>query len=286
MAATSEAGQPQSCSRRSSALSRLLLTLSLLLLLLAAGSGAASESLHRSMVLDRHSGRLKVVPGLRRDSIAWANFTDRIKATGPVVILLVSSEQQWQRNEILLPLSAMIACDLGRPRGDKNGEKIYKYFEEIFNASGKPALVKEFGDWFSYTKSPRALIFRRNQTLVTDMDSMIKLMRYNNFKNDPLSECQQCDPKHNGENSISARSDLNPANGTYPFSALGLRSHGGTDMKVTSFELHSTYRMIAVNGPTWDEVPAFQWSKSPFSNLVHMGLPDLWRFLPVMVQWK
>ncbi|XP_067861820.1 putative phospholipase B-like 2 [Heptranchias perlo] len=160
------------------------------------------------------------------------------------------------------------------------------YFDEIFNASGIPALVEEYGDWFSYNKSPRALIFRRNQTLVTDMNSMIKLMRYNNFMYDPLSECQQCDPKSNGENSISARSDLNPANGTYPFSALGLRSHGGTDMKVTSFELHNTYRMIAVNGPTWDEVPAFQWSKSPFSSLLHMGHPDLWRFLPVMVQWN
>ncbi|XP_078410184.1 putative phospholipase B-like 2 [Cetorhinus maximus] len=160
------------------------------------------------------------------------------------------------------------------------------YFEEIFNASGKQVLVKEYGDWFSYNKTPRAQIFRRNQTLVQDMDSMIKLMRYNNFKNDPLSECEQCNPKRNGENSISARSDLNPANGTYPFSALGLRSHGGTDMKVTSFELHKTYQMIAVSGPTWDQVPAFQWSKSPFSKLMHMGHPNLWKFLPVMVQWK
>ncbi|XP_051888321.1 putative phospholipase B-like 2 [Pristis pectinata] len=160
------------------------------------------------------------------------------------------------------------------------------YFEEIFNASGKLALFKEYGDWFSYNKSPRALIFHRNQTMVTDMDSMIKLMRYNNFMNDSLSICQQCDPKPNGENSISARSDLNPVNGSYPFSALGQRSHGGTDMKVTSFELHKAYQMIAVSGPTWDEVPAFQWSKSPFRKLVHMGHPDLWRFLPVRVEWK
>ncbi|XP_072443457.1 putative phospholipase B-like 2 [Chiloscyllium punctatum] len=160
------------------------------------------------------------------------------------------------------------------------------YFEEIFNASGKAALVKEFGDWFSYNKTPRALIFHRNQTLVTDMYSMIKLMRYNNFENDPLSECKKCNPKCNGENAISARSDLNPANGTYPFSALGQRSHGGTDMKVTSFELHKNYQMIAVSGPTWDQVPAFQWSKSPFSKLMHKGQPDLWKFLPVMVQWN
>jgi hypothetical protein len=38
-------------------------------------------------------------------------------------------------------------------------------------------LVAEYGDWFSYDKSPRALIFLRNQSLVRDMDSMVRLMR-------------------------------------------------------------------------------------------------------------
>ena len=57
------------------------------------------------------------------------------------------------------------------------------------------------------------------------------LCRYNNFQHDELSRCN-CTPPYSGENAISARSDLNPANGTYPFSALGHRVHGGTDMKV------------------------------------------------------
>lgn len=61
------------------------------------------------------------------------------------------------------------------------------------------------------------------------------LIRYNNFKEDPLSQCDGCDPPANGENAISARSDLNPANGTYPFGALRQRQHGGTDMKVFIF---------------------------------------------------
>ena len=55
--------------------------------------------------------------------------------------------------------------------------------------------------------------------------------RYNNFQHDPLSQCN-CTPPYSGENSISARSDLNPSDGTYPFSALGHRRHGGTDNKV------------------------------------------------------
>lgn len=49
---------------------------------------------------------------------------------------------------------------------------------------------------------------------------------------DPLSLCKACTPKPNGENAISARSDLNPANGSYPFQALHQRSHGGIDVKV------------------------------------------------------
>lgn len=56
--------------------------------------------------------------------------------------------------------------------------------------------------------------------------------RYNDFLHDPLSLCKACRPQPNGENAISARSDLNPANGSYPFQALQQRSHGGIDAKV------------------------------------------------------
>ena len=55
--------------------------------------------------------------------------------------------------------------------------------------------------------------------------------RYNDYTHDPLSACN-CTPPYSGENAISARCDLNPANGTYPFDSLGHRSHGGTDAKV------------------------------------------------------
>jgi len=51
--------------------------------------------------------------------------------------------------------------------------------------------------------------------------------RYNNYKNDPFSKCD-CDPPYSGENTISARSDLNPVDGKYPFDALGHRDHGGS----------------------------------------------------------
>ncbi|POI30540.1 hypothetical protein CIB84_005710 [Bambusicola thoracicus] len=159
------------------------------------------------------------------------------------------------------------------------------YFEEIFNASGNLELVRKYGDWFTYDKNPRAQIFRRNETQVHDVDSMVRLMRSNNYLQDPLSQCQGCNPPHNAENAISARSDLNPANGTYPFAALRQRCHGGTDTKVTSFGMARTFGLVAASGPTWDDVPPFRWSTSPCSHLLRMGHPDLWRFPPVKVRW-
>jgi hypothetical protein len=38
-------------------------------------------------------------------------------------------------------------------------------------------MVEKYGDWFSYEKTPRALIFKRDHGKVTDLDSMMKLMR-------------------------------------------------------------------------------------------------------------
>ncbi|XP_019722492.1 putative phospholipase B-like 2 [Hippocampus comes] len=159
------------------------------------------------------------------------------------------------------------------------------YYEDIFNASGCNELVKKFGSWFSLDQNPRAQIFKRDQKAVTDVASMMRLMRYNNFKEDPLSRCQDCNPPENGENAISARSDLNPANGTYPFGALRQRSHGGTDMKMTSYGMFRRYEMLAISGPTWDQLPPFQWSMSPYKDLLHMGQPDIWAFKPVKVTW-
>ncbi|XP_006901078.1 PREDICTED: putative phospholipase B-like 2 [Elephantulus edwardii] len=158
-------------------------------------------------------------------------------------------------------------------------------FETVFNISGVQSLVAQYGDWFSYNGSPRAQIFLRNQSMVHDVDSMIQLMRYNDFLHDPLSWCKACTPHPNAENAISARSDLNPANGSYPFQALHQRSHGGIDVKVTSSALAKALSLRAVSGPTWDQLPPFQWSTSPFRSQLHMGQPDLWKFSPIEVRW-
>jgi len=96
------------------------------------------------------------------------------------------------------------------------------YFKEIFEASGTPKMVNKYGDFFSYESTPRAKIFARDQSDVEDMESMMKLMRYNDFQNDEFSKCE-CNPPYSAVAAISSRSDLNPANGTYPFALLGMK---------------------------------------------------------------
>ena len=49
--------------------------------------------------------------------------------------------------------------------------------------------------------------------------------------------------------------------------------------------MYKEYQMLAASGPTWDQVPAFQWSTSPYSDLLHMGHPDRWDFPTVHVRW-
>ena len=152
------------------------------------------------------------------------------------------------------------------------------FYPFIFKLSGGPALVRKYGDWFSYKNTPRALIFKINHTSITDINSMTKLMRYNNYKEDPLSQCD-CDPPYSAENGISARCDLNPKNGTYPFAALGHRSHGATDMKLTSFKQVLKLRFYAISSPTYDQQKPFRWSEQDFANdTPHFGHPDLFQF--------
>lgn len=160
------------------------------------------------------------------------------------------------------------------------------FFPSIFNNSGLPALVAKYGDWYSYDRSPRARMFRRDHASAHDMASVMRLMRYNDYLHDPLSQCQQCDPRPNAENAIAARSDLNPANGSYPFYALTRRPHGATDVKLTNRTLFQKMQFWAISGPTYDQQPVFRWSTSGFDDVKHDGHPDVWDFQPILHQWR
>ncbi|XP_049269767.1 putative phospholipase B-like 2 isoform X1 [Rhipicephalus sanguineus] len=158
------------------------------------------------------------------------------------------------------------------------------YSPLMFQLSGAPFNVQKYGDWFTYDKHPRAQILKRDHIKVVDTDSMVKLMRYNGFKSDPLSKCV-CIPPFSATNGISGRSDLNIMTGHYAFPALGPASRGGVDMKMTNTSLAIGLRFVSVAGPTHDQQPPFRWSTSGFHD-PHDGQPDLWNFTPFVCTWE
>jgi len=135
------------------------------------------------------------------------------------------------------------------------------YFQSIYDISGYPDLVKKYGVEFSYQMAPRAQIFRRDQGTVTDMNSFKQIMRYNNYKSDPIS---QGDPGK----AICSRFDLEPSHPS---------PSGCYDTKVTNAAMFAKFTCEALNGPTTvNNIPPFSWSKFP--NGTHVGLPTIYNF--------
>ncbi|XP_050353907.1 putative phospholipase B-like 2 [Nymphalis io] len=163
------------------------------------------------------------------------------------------------------------------------------YFPRMFNLSGGNVRVAMYGDWFGYHTNPRAKIFKSLQAEVHNVRDMFGVLRYNDFRHDPRARCA-CSPPYSAINAVAARNDLNPANGTYPFRALGHRSHGATDAKLTSSILRTRFQFLAVSSPTHHlsrGIPPFQWSKFDMGpHVSHVGHPDLWMFSPVLHRWQ
>jgi len=167
----------------------------------------------------------------------------------------------------------------------------------IRNLSGADLEAQQMGPWFTYNATARALIFKRASNEINSFEDMEQIMRYNNFQHDPLSsqipDCEyihmtNCTPAYSAENAIACRDDLNPANGVYAFASLGFRNHVATDAKISSFSSYDPVGLYcrAQSGPTYDQQPVFQFSKSPFASLPHEGMPDRWEFPWVDVQWQ
>lgn len=151
------------------------------------------------------------------------------------------------------------------------------YYPEIREMSNVTAMEK-IDDYYTYYNTSRAKIFRRDAPKVVDYESMRKMIRYNDFEHDEFSKCN-CTPPYSASLAISARGDLNKADGIYPIGGWGQRNHAGTDGKLTSYRLfrvNMTAQIIA--GPTYDQQPPFTWSTSPFKDLSHLGHPDTYNF--------
>ncbi|XP_064614813.1 phospholipase B-like 1 [Liolophura sinensis] len=134
------------------------------------------------------------------------------------------------------------------------------FFEDVYNLSGYPDIVAEKGVDMSYQLAPRAKIFRRDADKVVDMETMKRIMRYNDFKHDKYSENVACD-------TICCRGDL-----------LGQPEPLGCyDTKVTDFWNALMFSADIINGPTLGtDLPPFRWSE--FANASHIGLPPVYNF--------
>lgn len=159
------------------------------------------------------------------------------------------------------------------------------YYPFIFNISGYPAMEKQYGSSFSwnevcglfflpYKQCPRAQIFRRNATDVTNLQSMKSLMRYNNYEHDPLSE-------NDPGNAIASRFVKKVERHFFLRLFQDLSNSGcfgGIDSKVANVQYVAHTSCEAICGPTYDEVAAFTWDNWNGTNWPHAGQPTVWKF--------
>ncbi|EAN81944.1 putative lysosomal/endosomal membrane protein p67 [Trypanosoma cruzi] len=170
------------------------------------------------------------------------------------------------------------------------------YFENVYEISGYLKKEKEFGDYFSYTNCSRAKMFKRNESDVVSLESMKRLMRYNNYKEDNLSLIQNCtgagmndtcNPPFSAMLTIASRGDLNPAGDAKNYGPLyeylGRRDHGATDAKIATWsgmvmDLHH-YTSHVICGPTNEQQPTFEWKDDLFTPMPPTyGLPKVYNF--------
>ena len=139
------------------------------------------------------------------------------------------------------------------------------HFPEAFALSGEENMTSLYGDYFSYKKSPRAVIMRREQAGVVDEETMIQFMRYNDFQNDPAAVIEGCNnPVPAG--SVANRCDLTLHHTVCRWEEMddmvGHKGYGALDMKVINNRLlRSGQQFWAVAGPTYNEkLPPFSWT--------------------------
>ncbi|CAE7577257.1 plbB [Symbiodinium sp. CCMP2592] len=146
------------------------------------------------------------------------------------------------------------------------------YFPTIREASGADFMERRYGDAYSYTKNPRAKIFARDILKATDLQKVQKLLRYNNWREDPLSAHGYEGPwePRAPENAIAARYDLHPWENT-------TEAFGNTDGKICTASDCQALRFSAISGPTADQQPPFSWT-GRWRTSPHVGQPEVFNF--------
>jgi len=146
------------------------------------------------------------------------------------------------------------------------------WFPKVAALSGQDEMAAAHGEYYTHQLYARAKIFRRDQGLVKDRESMRRIMRYNQYQTDPYSQAGGGATVPNSPDAclaIACRGDLE----------VPPRDLGNTDAKLVSREDVLNMRIEAVSGPTSDDQVPFDWSKKSTSGLApHYGQPDRFAF--------
>lgn len=145
------------------------------------------------------------------------------------------------------------------------------YFNATYVRSGYPAMAKRLGNYWTHDLAPRAQIFRRDHGGVKDLASLKRLLRSNDFLDDPLSFDGYT---QNPLWAICSRGDL-------ALNASKASIHGCYDTKVASYQ-YGRLKAQIINGPTRGTkgvLPPFAWADKPaFAEHAHAGLPLAYDF--------
>ena len=144
------------------------------------------------------------------------------------------------------------------------------YSVKIYKGLGYPVGKNEKGIFenIKYTQSPRAKIFKRDQGTVNSQEAFKKFMRYNDYKNDNLTE-------NDPSNTIAARGDLDDEYKS---------CHGAIDVKFVSIkELLERNNIIhMISGPSNEQQPTFSGKTTTCENnqkkLSYFGQNEVWNF--------
>jgi hypothetical protein len=147
------------------------------------------------------------------------------------------------------------------------------FYDEIYEKSGYPAIVKTHGNSESYQLAPRALIFRRDADASQTLSSVQHFMRLNRFNTTPQ------DPLFpNPDHAIAARADLMPTGPSGD--GRGPRAGGAIDCKITTSSMMRNLNVSAIAGPTHTDQPVFSW-QGAWNNATafpHYGHPTSFDF--------
>lgn len=142
------------------------------------------------------------------------------------------------------------------------------YFPSIYERSGFLAAYKstnQSASW-SHANCTRAKIFQRDAPQISSFEDLKRIMRYNNWREDPLSSTH-------ASHAVASRYDLETDPKLFTL-------NGAIDAKATSWGRMQQGKLEseAVSGPTHDQNPVFEWTEALSAMSPHVGQPQRFNF--------